>query len=670
MKTAPVQVPPGSSRPTSQAPGNTQSRQRQTQLMSLEPPRRGIQGAKLKPDARMDSMAGPSTISSRNRSLMGNIGREKTQGLMPGQPAAPSPSLPKPGLKRADQGAAVDLGGAGQQVVDNLMQRRSTRRIPKPGGGMVGESAPLASMDSGRRPAAPMAGPVAPPPAPQSPGAPVNVPPVVKMPVPVPSFARRSESAPPPPSSRGNTLAGVSAEDLLGEEGRRIVEDVKRREAEARARGDRDTRRLSQGGPQRSTAPMQHAPSLQPGTQDSARRAFNASEYASPPAPQAAPQDVLAPQDSFLAGPTRVMQREVLQTPMPAQAPAPQVAQAPAAPPPDDLGYEKPVDFGEAASTASTQEVVEETDVAIEDADSAARESAAQDEMEQRVGYLLWLQGVITIEEVQDALTAAGDTNDAVRDLVINTGFTEQLTLYRFLARHESLAPVDLTVVTPTEKALGCLRPAIARAYRVVPFAKMGDILLVAAAFPFDPKRLLELRRLTASKVKLYVVTEEEIEAALQRHYPGGAPTPKSAIAAPAAAKAVAHAENEITGEGEALAGKYDPTISGEDSGLYTPPTDTPAVEAPAEEAPAEETPAADVGLAELDYEGAGVGSDSTRGADAPRPATRSDTLSDDADLDESTLSGGGESSQADELDLGGNQPLDSGPEDHDPFKD
>ncbi|MCC6466633.1 MAG: hypothetical protein IT463_14930, partial [Planctomycetes bacterium] len=84
VKTAPVQVPPGSNRPTSQAPGNTQSRQRQTQLMSLEPPRRGIQGAKLKPDARMDSMAGPSTISSRNRSLMGNIGREKTQGLMPG----------------------------------------------------------------------------------------------------------------------------------------------------------------------------------------------------------------------------------------------------------------------------------------------------------------------------------------------------------------------------------------------------------------------------------------------------------------------------------------------------------------------------------------------------------------------------------------------------------
>jgi hypothetical protein len=40
---------------------------------------------------------------------------------------------------------------------------------------------------------------------------------------------------PPPPSARGNTLTGISAEDLLGDEGRRVLAEMRRREALASA---------------------------------------------------------------------------------------------------------------------------------------------------------------------------------------------------------------------------------------------------------------------------------------------------------------------------------------------------------------------------------------------------------------------------------------------------
>ncbi len=684
-KTGPVVRPPGNKQPTKPQP-------RATQMISMEPPRRN-KGPALAKDIRIDALGGPKSISQRNKNLMGTIGRDKTQIMQRpgGAPALPPAEANRPTLKKpGDTGGAVDLGANSRKEMETMMRRKATRRIPKPGGGFMSDDAPLASMESGRQ--APV-----PPQAPQNaahalrqpadPAARINVPPRVDIPIPnAPhNVARRPDVAPPPPSSRANTLAGISAEDLLGAEGRRVLEDMRRREAEAPARGEhRDTRRVRQGG-----QPAQ----IQPGTQDSARRAFQGAEYGAPAPLEQPLSDELRPQN-FMSGPQQP--QNVVQTPQPAYE---QATDAP--PPPDDLGYERPVDFGDgsapAAQGAYEQQQYSETvsEVVVEDNENpVARESQAHDEMEQRAGYLLWLQGVITIEEVQYALDSTDDTNEAVRDLLVNTGFTDQVTLYRFLARHESLAPVDFSVVQPAQRALACLRPAIARAYRVIPFAKLGELLLVAAAFPFDPKRLLELRRLTASKVKLYVATEEEIDAALEQYYGG--------TGKPAEESAPAESSGRVTGEGDNLEQRYDPTLSGEDSGLYAPQSE-------------DDPPPGDVGLAELDYEGGGVGSDSGR-IDKPVRSHVRDTLDNaaiaaQADLDESTLGGpasdsesrqaeesadpadqqapgdaddaGDESSQpADELDLGGTgstadsgqddggSGIDTGPEEHDPFQE
>lgn len=388
--------------------------------------------------------------------------------------------------------------------------------------------------------------------------------------------------------------------------------------------------------------------------------AFQSAEYAAEEAlEEVRSEDELRPQDNFLARPTRQIQRNVVQTPMP-------VEEYTEEPPPDDLGYERPVDFGDSGKRAPDN-----------DEEPVARESVAHDEMEQRAGYLLWLQGVITREEVEDAVMEEG-ISDATRELLAETAFTDQITLYRFLARHESLAPVDLEQVQPTDRALATLRPAIARAYRVIPIEKIGELLLVAAAFPFDPKRLLELRRLTASKVKLYVVTEEEVDLALMRYYPSGAssaatlrsPKPPGIDDSDEVDEPASEAdESSITGEGEALEYNYDPTLSGEDSGLYAPMDD-----------PEDESrPPSDVGISELDDEPAAM-------QDA------GDTVQDDymSDLDESTLDKDAGEKAAEEAEDGtdgsfsgaptdpdgelpdalknGDSEIDTGPEELDPF--
>lgn len=586
-------------------------------------------------------MGGPSTKSQRNKALFGNVGREgkpqQQQGA--GHPLGGGEGQ-RPRVRRdSSRQGPVDLGASGKEVDSMIIRRKSTRRIPKKDGtGFEGDAAPLDSMGSGRRP---QVGQQQPrqrhvDPGPQS----SDVPPVVNMPVPQSNFKKQDQG---PPTSKGNTLAGVSAEDLLGEEGKQLLENMRKRETEQKPPAEQQGGMFVESGQQQRPGTP-----LNPRAQDSSRQQFQSAEYAADSAmDEVAPSDELAPQDSFLSGPTKRMERDVLQTPMPAEQP-----------PSDDLGYERPVDFGDAQPQQAAAP-------AVNDEEPVARESAAHDEMEQRAGYLLWLQGVITREEVEDAMVSADDVSEPIQDLLADSTFTDQVTLYRFLARHESLAPVDLTQVEPSERALAALRPSIARAYRVVPLEKIGELLLVAASFPFDPKRLLELRRLTASKVKLYIATEEEIDVALLKYYPGGTATLRSPKpeGIDKAEETEAADESNITGEGEALVNNYDPTLSGEDSGLYAP------VDGPVDDAPS------DIALAEVD-EGTDV--NDTLDEVAEDGDDDEAGIGDTDDLDESTLARGGavDLDDDDELSLGGDDDaddgtkLDSGPEDLDPFAD
>lgn len=630
---------------------------RRDAMMSMDPPRRG---PKLAPGARMDAIGvrmnkGPTF--SQTRLIKGKddkqdlFGRKKTEELAKRQAMEPPP---KPASSEGYDPAA------------HMARKKHTVRVPKPGGGVMGaDNAALDRLnESGRRPAVASTGGQPMPPV--SSLAKGNV------------AAKKPDAPPPPPAVRTSTLAGVSAEELLGEEGKALMEQVKRREA-ARPQ-DTDTRKVRQAGlysgaqaPVPPVAPVSRAPVA--------------------PIPVApVPPVPLGPVSPIPVSPIPVHPQAYTPPTAPPRPVQPSAELAPRAqdssrlafseagddsPPSDDLGYEKPVDFGgDAASGVATEsgEVVYEeeevSDADLQDEAGEARESAAHEEMEQKVGYLLWLQGVITVEEVEDAIRAAdpSEARQEIMDLLNNSGFTGQQSLYRFLARHESLAPVDLNTTTPSDAALATLRPAVARAYRVVPVAVLGKILLVAAAMPFDPERLLELRSLTGRKVKVFVTSPEDIDAALRKFYPGG-PRGKSDRQ-----PAVETSTGEVpkpAAPGEKLAEGYDPTVSGEDSGLYV--AQAPATTGPEGVAmeSADEVPGESAG---------GAASGATESAEGARGSE----VAGADDLDESVLGGGADPLGDDELKLGEDSAksadseskekdkprIETGPEDLDPFGD
>src|SRR5690606_17894229 len=162
---------------------------------------------------------GGRTLAQRQRARMGNIGREQTRPVPKGNPGK---TTTKPQLRRSDTGKPMDMGGSNKKVMESMIMRRKTTRIIPKDGTLSGDTSPLESMRPRSAPSAPAVRPGT-----------DNLPPVVKLPVPQPGMSRRRDQAPTPPGSRGNTLAGVSAEELLGDEGKALLQEMRRRQQQA-----------------------------------------------------------------------------------------------------------------------------------------------------------------------------------------------------------------------------------------------------------------------------------------------------------------------------------------------------------------------------------------------------------------------------------------------------
>jgi hypothetical protein len=486
---------PDQRRPQQRKPSGPTGPNRRTQILSLEPPGRA---PRVLRDARIDAMAGPGH-ATRKQPMPRATGRETTCPVV----KDPQKRTSKPQLRRGEEGKPVDMGGgSNKDMIEALVKRRTTRRIPKSDGhGLTGDGPPLGGEEH-RSISAP------------------SLPPVVKLPVPKPTLKQGKKSPATPPGGRGLSLAGVSAEELLGDEGRELLEKMRRRENESNNK-------------QSSANPVIKGPPLAPKMHDSSLVAFQSAEYNEKEAIAEDEADTgLSPESSPGGYPRSPSQLDY------------------GMPPNDDLGYEQSVSYGSEHGTGHV---------------ASDRIMAVHEEMEQRVGYMLWLQGAITKEEVEEALAGADGYSESARELLEGSSFADQSALYGFLAQRESLALADMEKLRPSERALAVLPPAMARSFRVIPLERIGEILLLAATWPFDPKRMLELRRLTSSKIKLFIVTDAEMDAALAQYYPPAGPPTQRSPAVPSDSNLA----SAVTDDGNDLEQDYDPTLGGGESGLY-----------------------------------------------------------------------------------------------------
>ncbi|MCU0864777.1 MAG: Flp pilus assembly complex ATPase component TadA [Planctomycetes bacterium] len=97
-------------------------------------------------------------------------------------------------------------------------------------------------------------------------------------------------------------------------------------------------------------------------------------------------------------------------------------------------------------------------------------------------------------------------------EVLVKKGVATEHELVALIARAANIPPIDLSRLTVNKEVLESVPEDVAREYCIFPVDKIGSIITVAVANPFDVLKLDDIRIITGCQLRLVVSTAEEIE--------------------------------------------------------------------------------------------------------------------------------------------------------------
>ena len=104
-------------------------------------------------------------------------------------------------------------------------------------------------------------------------------------------------------------------------------------------------------------------------------------------------------------------------------------------------------------------------------------------------------------------------------EVLVKKGVATEQDLVALIAKAANIPPIDLSKLTLNKEVLESVPEDVARDYGVFPVDKIGSVITIAVANPFDVLKFDDIRIVTGCQLRLVVSTEEEIERTRGKSY-------------------------------------------------------------------------------------------------------------------------------------------------------
>jgi len=139
--------------------------------------------------------------------------------------------------------------------------------------------------------------------------------------------------------------------------------------------------------------------------------------------------------------------------------------------------------------------------------------------IQDRLGELFVREGLITADQLQEALKDARQTGTRIGFSLVKLGLVEEDDLTRALAKQFRVPAVDLDKVKVEEKILRLVPEEVAMKHRVLPLRKVGRTLTVAMSNPTDMGAIDNLKFITRYEIEPVIVGEYTLQKHLEDYY-------------------------------------------------------------------------------------------------------------------------------------------------------
>ena len=141
-------------------------------------------------------------------------------------------------------------------------------------------------------------------------------------------------------------------------------------------------------------------------------------------------------------------------------------------------------------------------------------------QLRKRLGDLLIEEGIVTEEQVQQALASQHDTGQKLGDALIALGFISEKQMLNFLSQQLDLPLIDLSRAPIDADAVQLLPEVHARRLRAMVVAQNGDTLRVAMSDPADLFTQESLMNLLGEyALEFIIASERQLVESFDRYY-------------------------------------------------------------------------------------------------------------------------------------------------------
>jgi len=136
-----------------------------------------------------------------------------------------------------------------------------------------------------------------------------------------------------------------------------------------------------------------------------------------------------------------------------------------------------------------------------------------------KLGEILLDEGLISDEQLENALVAQKGKNKKLGKVLIELGYISDIQVAESLTKQLSLQMVDCNDYTPTEELIALVPRETAEGKLVFPLELKGKNLKVAMANPLDWETIEDLSFITGLKLSVAISSENNILGAIEDHY-------------------------------------------------------------------------------------------------------------------------------------------------------
>ena len=136
-----------------------------------------------------------------------------------------------------------------------------------------------------------------------------------------------------------------------------------------------------------------------------------------------------------------------------------------------------------------------------------------------RLGDLFVREGLVTEQQLQEALAESKTGGTRIGYALVKLGFVAEEELTRMLARQYRVPAVDLDKVSVDEKILKLIKPEVAHKHLVLPLRRVGKMLTVAMTNPTDFSAIDDLKFTTKLDIEPVIVGEFTLRKHLDKYY-------------------------------------------------------------------------------------------------------------------------------------------------------